>query len=77
MRISWLMAILYLALVISTSHAQDAVPEKESPWLLVPSLSSDPKLGTSVGFMGGYIHQFDPDSTESLFILSTTYSNND
>jgi hypothetical protein len=51
--------------------------EKESPWLLVPSLSSNPKLGTSVGGMGGYMHYFDPESRVSIFGLSAQYTSTD
>jgi hypothetical protein len=51
-------------------HADDT-ETKESPWILIPTLSVDPKLGTSFGVMGGYIHQFDPLSTPSMFIATT------
>ena len=33
--------------------------KKESPRLLVPMFSSNPKLGTSIGFMATYMHYFD------------------
>ena len=49
----------------------------ESPWLLVPTLSSNPKLGTSVGGMGGYMHYFDPQSQVSLFGASALYTSTD
>jgi len=42
----------------------------ESPWLLVPTLSSNPKLGTTVGVMAGYLHYFDPDSKVSILGLN-------
>ena len=29
-----------------------AAPEKESPWLVLPLFSSNPKLGTSLGALG-------------------------
>ena len=32
--------------------------EEESPWLLTPTISSDPKLGTTLGFVAGYIPSF-------------------
>src|SRR3974390_620134 len=48
--------------------------KEESPWLLVPSVSSNPKLGTSVGGMGGYMHYFDSDSQVSIFGASAQYT---
>ena len=48
--------------------------ESESPWLLVPTLSSSPKLGTSLGGMGAYMHYFDPLSQASLFGASAQYT---
>ncbi len=49
----------------------------ESPWLLVPSLSSNPKLGASVGGMGGYMHYFDPLSRVSIFGVTAQYTSTD
>lgn len=46
-----------------------------SPWLLVPLVSSGPKLGTSVGAMGAYIHRFDEASPPSLIGVQAKYSN--
>ena len=57
-------------------HADDTAVE-ESPWILIPTLSVDPKLGNSLGVMAGYIHQFDPLSTPSMFIATYSTSNND
>jgi len=48
--------------------------KEESPWLLVPTLSSNPKLGTTVGAMAGYMHYFDPDSRVSIFGLNAQYT---
>jgi len=62
---------------ISASHAQESAPKDESPWILVPTLTSNPKLGTSLGLIGGYLYQFDPDSQQSVFALSTSYSDTD
>lgn len=54
---------------------QDAKTKKaESPWLLVPTLSASPKLGTSLGGMGAYMHYFDPESEVSLFGASAQYT---
>jgi len=63
----------------SVFGADNASPgeERESPWLLVPSLSVDPKLGTSLGGMGGYIHRFDAESTPSMFVAGASYSDSD
>ena len=47
-----------------------AAEESRSPWLLVPVFSSSPKLGTSGGGLGAYMHTFDADSRVSLFGMS-------
>jgi outer membrane protein assembly factor BamA len=46
-----------------------------SPWLFVPLVSSSPKLGTSLGVMGGYIHRFDEVSSPSLVGMQGMRSN--
>lgn len=46
-----------------------------SPWLLVPLVSSGPKLGTSLGAMAGYIHRFDEQSPPSLMAVQGKGSN--
>jgi hypothetical protein len=63
-----------LFLCASRAVAQDAAQspapapaEETSPWLLAPLVSSSPKLGTSVGALGGYAAVFDPASRVSLF----------
>jgi hypothetical protein len=57
------------------ASAQTVAAEKaRSPWLLVPVFSSSPKLGTSVGGLGAYIHKFDADSRVSLFGMSYQYT---
>ncbi|UTF58949.1 BamA/TamA family outer membrane protein [Gilvimarinus sp. DA14] len=50
---------------------------KESPWLLVPKISSNPKIGTSVGGVGGYLFQLDKESTASMAALMANYSDTD
>ena len=79
-----LLGFFCAALLISAVAAEDsALPaeasgdEKESPWLLVPTASVDPKLGNSLGLMGGYIHRFDVASTPSMFIATASKSDND
>ena len=44
----------------------DAPAADRSPWLLVPLVSSNPKLGTSVGGLGAYARAFDAGSPVSL-----------
>jgi len=59
------------------SDASPAAAEKKapSPWMLAPIFNSNPKLGTSVGALGGYIHFFDKASRPSIFALQGQYSN--
>lgn len=47
---------------------------EHSPWLLAPVFSSNPKLGTSIGALGGYLHYFDPLSRPSMFAVSGQYT---
>src|SRR5262245_46611855 len=51
--------------------------KKESPWLLLPVFSVSPKLGTSLGAMGGYMHHFDEKSRLSMFGASVQYTSTD
>ena len=48
--------------------------ERESPWLVVPILSVDPKLGTSLGAMAGYMHHFDEKSRLSMVAASVQWT---
>lgn len=48
-----------------------------SPWLLVPRLSSDPKVGTSIGFLGAYLFSIDKKSTSSMVGVAGSYSDTD
>jgi hypothetical protein len=57
--------------------AKEEEEDSESPWLLVPTLSSNPKLGTSLGGMAAYMHYFDPESRPSLFGGSAQYTSTD
>ena len=45
-----------------------------SPWMVLPVVSSDPKLGTSAGVLGGYLYTFDPQSRVSLFGVLLQYT---
>jgi hypothetical protein len=55
----------------------DGTQKQESPWLFVPTLSSNPKLGTSVGGMGSYLYYFDSQSQVSLFGAKAEYTSTD
>jgi hypothetical protein len=63
----------------SDQPAQDDKGAKKapSPWMLLPTFSNNPKLGTSVGAMAGYITKFDPQSQVSIFGLSAQYTSTD
>ena len=55
----------------------DAEKEEHSPWMLVPIFSNNPKLGTSIGALAGYINYFDEKSRPSIFALQGQYSSTD
>jgi hypothetical protein len=65
------------ALASEQKEKKKAKADSESPWLLVPSLSSNPKLGTSLGGLAGYMHYFDPESKVSIFGASAQYTSTD
>src|SRR3954463_16473126 len=48
--------------------------ERESPWLIVPVLSIDPKLGTSIGVMAGYMRPFDEKSLLSILVANAQWT---
>jgi hypothetical protein len=50
---------------------------EKSPWILMPLFQSNPKLGTSLGALGGYVHYFDKKSRPSIFALMGQYSDTD
>lgn len=58
---------------------EDLSEEKneDSSWFVTPLLSSDPKVSTAAGVLGGYVHQFDEESPPSLFGIVGTYSTTD
>jgi hypothetical protein len=72
-----------IMLTASAALSEDAVvqkegaPEKRSPWLLLPTLASDPKLGTSLGVIGAYLHYFDERSQPSMFGAVAQYTSTD
>jgi hypothetical protein len=57
-----------------TAPADNEPSRNRSPWLLVPLVSSTPKLGTAVGALGAYITRFDPESKVSLFGMNYQYT---
>jgi outer membrane protein assembly factor BamA len=65
--------LLLISFIIQAPQALSK--EEESPWLVTPLLSIDPKLGASVGVLGGYIYKIDPKSESSITALSLNYSN--
>ena len=78
--IAWLplMVAAGAMLAVATTLADTPAPgDSQSPWLLVPTLSSNPKLGTSLGGMGAYMYYFDPQSKPSLFGTSAQYTSTD
>lgn len=54
-----------------------ATAEQESPWLIIPTLSSSPKLGTSLGAMVSYLHHFDEKSKVSMVAVNAQYTSTD
>jgi hypothetical protein len=55
---------------------EDALTKFEkSPWLVAPIFSSNPKLGTTLGVLAGYLHYFDEKSRPSIFGAQAQYSN--
>jgi hypothetical protein len=50
---------------------------ERSPWLLAPVLNVDPKLGTALGVLGGYLHYFDEKSRPSIFAVTGRYTSTD
>ena len=62
------------ALSIETQDKAGQPPNKPSPWLLLPLVSSGPKMGTSFGGLGAYLHYFDPKSQVSMFGVMYQYS---
>ena len=75
-----LIAAAGLALTANAQESSDSVATgtaKESPWLITPLLSVDPKLGRTTGALAGYVMQFDEKSPASMVGTALTYSNTD
>jgi len=76
----WMLCLLVPAAIAQPQGAAQAAAaeeESESPWLLAPTISSNPKVGTSLGFMGGYLFKIDEESTSSMTGLTGSYSDTD
>ena len=73
-----LLSLAAVAAISAAAYAQadttKAAPKKSSPWLLAPVFNVNPKLGTAVGAIGGYIHYFDEKSRPSMFFLTGQYT---
>ena len=65
----------------AATEASEAPPEEPkkapSPWMLLPTFSNNPKLGTSVGALASYLHKFDPQSQVSIFGVHAQYTSTD
>ena len=48
------------------SDSKSAIADRSSPWLLLPVVASNPKLGTAFGALGAYLTTFDPGSRVSM-----------
>jgi hypothetical protein len=59
------------------ARAEDEPKKAPSPWLLLPTFSNNPKLGTSVGALAGYVRKFDAQSQVSIFGVSAQYTSTD
>jgi hypothetical protein len=51
--------------------------DRTSPWLALPVVASNPKLGTAFGGVGAYLHEFDPESRMSIFGVTVQYTTSD
>ena len=77
--LSWVSASAQSEAPPTSAEPQASGPEskKPSPWLLAPVFTSNPKLGTTLGGTGGYIHLFDRESRPSVFAATGQFSNTD
>jgi hypothetical protein len=53
---------------------QDEKKKEESPWLLAPIFSLNPKLGFALGGIVGYMHYFDEKSKFSMIGINAQYT---
>ncbi|MEE4361479.1 MAG: hypothetical protein V2I63_08130 [Pseudomonadales bacterium] len=70
--------MLVLGSALLCPHLQSMAEEADSsPWLTVPVVSSEPRVGTSAGGIAGYVHRFDPDSPVSTLGPTANHSTTD
>ena len=73
-------AVILATMGAVASYAAEPPPDtespakKRSPWLVLPVVSSNPKLGTTGGFLTAYLHNFDAESRVSLFGITAQYT---
>jgi hypothetical protein len=74
-----ILGLVTAAVAPAVAHAQvaDSASEGRSPWLLAPVFNVNPKLGTALGVLGGYLHSYDAKSRPSIFAATGQYSNTD
>jgi hypothetical protein len=75
-----ILSLVVVALACTAAAAQDqpsAHAAPSSPWVIAPLVSSNPKLGTSVGALTAYATKFDPESRLSLIGLMAQYTSTD
>ncbi len=72
-----ILVFLNLKICLAESLDSEEQQQAESPWILVPTFSSDPKLGTSLGGLAGYLFKIDETSEQSIVATSISYSDND
>ncbi|WP_157117828.1 BamA/TamA family outer membrane protein [Oceanicoccus sagamiensis] len=65
------------SLTAQTTDSPNPEKAEQSPWLFAPVATSDPKVGTSAGFVAGYLTHFDKQSPVSTFGNASTYSETD
>ena len=61
----------------NASEGKKEVSEEDKRWLITPTLSADPKLGTNLGGVIAYLKRLDAESTASMVGLSASYSDTD
>ncbi len=71
--LAWTLLVAGCLLGHSVQAEEDSA-QATSPWLLIPTFSNNPKLGSAVGGMGAYLKQFDPASQASIFAVSAQYT---
>ena len=56
---------------------EDAATKIPSPWIIMPTFTNNPKLGSSLGILGAYMRKFDAQSQLSMFGISAQYTSTD